>query len=356
LRYFLRMRKAIVAAALLLAFTARAEQKNVHVLTGLTDAQLLDSMNFIRASLGVHCDYCHVVKEKTGWDFPDDSKENKRTARKMIEMVLQINEQNFENNPDVSCNTCHRGATRPVGLPVLPQAVPPFPTPVRTRPANLPTRDALAQKYAAAIGDASRLSLPRAFKGTRESSDGKTGPIEGQLSAGKVHIVGQTAFGPTEQVFIGTAGWIKTAKGTQSMKDEDLSNFQRLTSAYEPLRPDSIPADARVVNTEKIGDHDTVIVSARIDAATRERLFFDATTGLLVRRVILVRLPVGETPIQTDFDDYRDVGGTKFPFYTRVSLADPWTSAARHYSDVQLGATVDDKVFSPLPVTPPPAE
>ena len=79
------MRKVIFAAVLLIAFTARGAQKNVHLLTGLSDAQLLDAMNFMRASLGVHCDYCHVVKEKTGWDFADDSKESKRTARHMIE-------------------------------------------------------------------------------------------------------------------------------------------------------------------------------------------------------------------------------------------------------------------------------
>src|SRR5438105_1722666 len=271
------MRKVIFAAVLLIAFTARGAQKNVHLLTGLSDAQLLDAMNFMRASLGVHCDYCHVVKEKTGWDFADDSKESKRTARHMIEMVSQINEQNFENNPVVSCNTCHRGTMQPMALPILPQPVPPFPTPVQARP-NLPTRDAVVQKYAAAIGDASRLSLSRTFKGTGESTDGNTAPIEGQLSGGKAHVLGVTPFGPTEQVFIGTAGWMKTARGTQAMKDEDLSNFRRLAAAYEPLRPDSIPADARVVHTAKIGDHDTVLVTMKIDNATRQRLYFDVTS------------------------------------------------------------------------------
>ena len=343
------MRKAIFAAALLLAVTARAEQKNVHILTGLTDNQLVDVMNFMRSSLGVHCDYCHVVKEKTGWDFSDDSKENKRTARKMIEMVAQINEQNFENNPEVSCNTCHRGDQRPIASPILPQPVPPFPTPIRQRPANLPTRDAVVQKYAAAIGDAKRLNLPRTFKGTRESSDGKSAPFEGQMADGKVHVIGQTPFGPTEQVYVGTAGWIKTDKGTKEMAPAALEGFRVLSAAYEPVKPDSIPADARVVNTEKVGDHDTVIVNAKIDSSRRQRLFFDATSGLLVRRVILTLSPVGEIPQQIDFDDYRDVGGTKFPFYVRVSLVDPWTGATRRYSEVQIGATVDDKVFNPLP-------
>jgi hypothetical protein len=237
LGYGLWMRNAIIAAALLLAVTARAEQKNVHVLTGLTDTQLVDVMNFMRGSLGVHCDFCHVVEKGTGWDFPNDAKQPKRTARRMIEMVAQINEQNFAGKPAVSCNTCHRGSPRPVSLPVLPQAPPPFPTPLHTPPANLPTRDAIVAKYAAALGDAKRLQLPRTFQGTRESSDGKSAPIEGQVSGEKVHVSGQTPFGPTEQVFIGTAGWVKTSKGTHAMKEDEIATFGKLTAAYEPLEP-----------------------------------------------------------------------------------------------------------------------
>ena len=338
------MRKTIIAAVLVLSLpAARAEQKNVKLLTGMSDVELQRTMNFIRASLGVHCDFCHVVKDE--WDFPSDEKQTKRTARKMIAMVQEINAQNFEGSLEVSCNTCHRGATRPVSLPPLPQTPPVFPTPLTTAPTGLPARDAVVAKYAAAIGDASRLNLSRVMKGTREASDGKTAPFEEQLSGGKVHIIGETPFGRTEQVFTGSAGWVTTVKGVRKMKDSDIENFQALTAAYEPLAPQAIPADARVVRTEKIGDHQTVVVTARLNERSRQRLYFDTTTGLLVRRLILTREPIGEIPQQTDFDDYREVGGTKFPFMIRVSLVDPWNSATRHFTDVQLGATVDEAVF-----------
>lgn len=339
-------RLTIAAVTLLVCSTANAQQKNLQVLTGLSDVQLQRVMNFMRASLGVHCDYCHVVTKETGWDFASDTKQNKRTARHMIEMVEQINQQNFESKPVVSCMTCHRGTTDPVALPTLPQAAPPFPTPVRARPTNLPTRDEVVAKYAAALGDASRLTTPRTLAGAREDYEGKSAPLEAQISGEKVHVVGSTPFGPTEQVFTGSAGWIKTAKGLSEMKPSDVENFHELAAAYEPLLPATIPADARVVNTEKIGDHETVIVVAKLDDRTRERLFFDTTTGLLVRRVILRQTQIGQVPTQTDFDDYRDVGGTKYPFYVRVSFVDPWISATRRYSDVKLGAKVDDSAFA----------
>ncbi len=340
------MRKLMLVAILMLSAAARAEQKNVKLLSGMSDIELQRTMNFMRASLGVHCDFCHVVAKETGWDFASDEKQPKRMARHMIEMVGQINQQNFEGNPVVSCNTCHRGSTKPVGLVALPQAPPPFPTPIPAKP-TLPSRDEVVAKYAAAIGEASALQLPRLLRGTREAaSDGKSAPFEAQMSGGKWHIIGQTPFGPTEQVFKGSSGWIKTNRGVQQMKDDDLENFRELAGAYEPLPPQAIPADARVVGKEKIGDHDTVIVGARIDERRRQRLFFDSGTGLLVRRQVLTRQPVGEVPQQTDFDDYRDAGGMKYPFFVRVSLVDPWNSASRRYTEVQLGAKVDESVFN----------
>jgi hypothetical protein len=188
--------------------------------------------------------------------------------------------------------------------------------------------------------------LPRTLKGIREGSDAKNTPFEAQMSDGKWHIVAQTPDGPREQVITGNSGWIRTSKGVNTIDDADLERFRFLTDAFEPVSPLSIPKDARVVNQEKIGDRDAVIVMARIDERRRQRLFFDTTTGLLVRRQILTRVPVGEVPQQIDFDDYRDLGGVKFPFTVRMSLVDPWISATRRYAEVHLGARVDESLFN----------
>src|SRR6185436_16238734 len=105
------MRKAMIVV-LFLAAAARAEQKNVKLLTGLTDLELQRVMNMMRASMGTLCDYCHVLKEQ--WDFASDENPKKRRARKMIEMVMDLNKTNFNGLPVVSCYTCHRGSPHPV--------------------------------------------------------------------------------------------------------------------------------------------------------------------------------------------------------------------------------------------------
>src|SRR6185295_5884088 len=74
---------ALVLAAALAALSmaqespdppAEKEFKNIKVLTGMPASQLMPVMHFMRASLGVHCDFCHVA-ENGKYDL--DSKKNK---------------------------------------------------------------------------------------------------------------------------------------------------------------------------------------------------------------------------------------------------------------------------------------
>src|SRR5260370_8850908 len=82
-------------------------QKNIPVLKGLPEPQLIPVMNYMSASLGVKCGYCHANKDEK-WDFPSDEKAEKSTARSMITMVMGINKANFRGNTHVTCYTCHR--------------------------------------------------------------------------------------------------------------------------------------------------------------------------------------------------------------------------------------------------------
>src|SRR6185295_13631919 len=93
-------------------------QKNIQVLKGLPSSQLLPVMHFMRTSLGVRCDYCHVAENGKYWM---DDKPAKQTARRMLQMVFEINKTNFGGQPVVTCNTCHRGSTRPVAVPAIGQ-------------------------------------------------------------------------------------------------------------------------------------------------------------------------------------------------------------------------------------------
>ena len=95
---------------------------------------------------------------------------------------------------------------------------------------------------------------------------------------------------------------------------------------------------ARVFGKETIDGHETWAVGSQLDEHTRQRVWFDANTGLAVRRLITVDSPVGRIPTQTDFDDYRDVNGVKVPFTVKVSSVNGGQNATRKYTSIELGS------------------
>src|SRR6185369_2781953 len=98
--------------------------KNIKVLTGLPESQLIPVMNFFAASMGRRCNFCHVNNQGQ-WDYASDAKPEKASAREMIKLVLDTNKtmERLKLDP-VSCYTCHRGRTSPQSIPVLPLALP----------------------------------------------------------------------------------------------------------------------------------------------------------------------------------------------------------------------------------------
>ena len=93
---------------------AEEQYKNIQVLKGIPADQLIPAMQFIATSLGVGCEFCHVEGA-----FDKDDKKPKVTARKMMTMMFAINKDNFEGHREVTCYSCHRGSTDPVGTPLV---------------------------------------------------------------------------------------------------------------------------------------------------------------------------------------------------------------------------------------------
>src|SRR6185312_16566223 len=93
-----------------------AEQvyKNIQVLKGTPADQIPTAMQFISASLGVECNYCHTPQK-----FDDDSAKPKGVARNMIRMVMAINKENFDGKREVTCYSCHHGSADPIGTPLV---------------------------------------------------------------------------------------------------------------------------------------------------------------------------------------------------------------------------------------------
>lgn len=346
------MRKLVFFLAILVTISAQAEQKNVLVLTNLSDNQISVAMSDMAASLGVNCGFCHVRNEETkNLDFANDAKEEKKTGREMIRMVLEINEKNFKGRPIIGCYTCHAGKTGPSAMVKLP--VPPIVPPktdeaeAAERKAYPAAKDVLA-KYIAAIGGepaAKRLATESMVaKGTRAGGEGQPMPMEVYRSGDKMLFRATPAQGPgMAQMYGAESTWMQSRQGVRSLSGADATVSLLFGRAYDPVT--SLPENARVFGKDTIDGHDTWTVGSQINEHTRQRVWFDATSGLALRRVITTDSPVGRIPLQTDFDDYRDVKGVKVPFTVKVSSVNQGQNATRTYSSIEFGVPVDEKMF-----------
>ena len=89
----------------------------------ITQENLIGVMKSVTQALGVRCNHCHInngdINNLADFEFALDDNEHKGIARQMIRMVRAINSDllpppmSAEAGQRVTCNTCHRGETRP---------------------------------------------------------------------------------------------------------------------------------------------------------------------------------------------------------------------------------------------------
>ncbi len=189
---------------------AEEQFKNIQALKGIPADQLIPAMQFIAASLGVECEHCHVEHA-----FEKDDKKPKVTARKMINMMMAINKDNFEGHREVTCYSCHRGSADPVGTPIIVDEEP-KPAAVegkklREEKASMPVADQLLDKYLSAIGGAAAIQkiTSRVQKGTLSAFGGEHFPVEVYSKAPDKRIsIMHLKGGESVTAFDGKQGWL----------------------------------------------------------------------------------------------------------------------------------------------------
>lgn len=319
--------------------------KNIQALKGTPADQLIPAMQFISASLGVECGFCHVQGK-----MDLDDKKEKKTARDMIAMTNAINTGHFKGHREITCNSCHNGAERPKGMPPVAQTdvvqehgdhheAPP--------PATTQSADQILDKYLAAVGGAEAIQkvTSRVQKGKLLTGGHET-PIEVISKAPFSRAsVSHAPNGDNITAFNGVAGWMgspgrpprdmSTAEADAAKLDADLQFALHLKQTFQEFR---------VGRAEKIGDAECVTVIAIRKDQPQVRLSFDETSGLLVRMVRFVETPLGRNPTEIDYADYRDVEGVKLAL--RWTVARPNGRFTIQVTDVQQNVPIDDARFA----------
>ncbi len=316
------------------------------------------SMGVISADLGLDCADCHPAagSDKVDWVFDTP---RKKTARRMVEMVATINRTNFGGAQFVTCFTCHHGRLRPTTTIALDALYgPPNEEKddiVAPGEGGGPSAEQILDKYIQALGGAQRLAGVKSFIAT-----GTSAGYEGIGGGGQFQIFGkapdqrtvQIVFkdhperGDSTRAYNGTAGWIKSPRGL-------LGQYELTGSELDGLRLDAqlafpgqikqVLTNLRAGNPDSINGSDVDVVQGTGPRGVLATLYFDKQSGLLVRLVRYGRSPVGRVPVQSDYSDYRDVGGVKFPFKYTFSWLDG--KDAFQLTEVKTNVPIDAAKF-----------
>ena len=324
--------------------TAEQAYKNIQVLKTIPADQLIPAMQFIAASLGVECGFCHVENH-----FDQDDKKPKQTARKMMQMMMAINQNNFDGHRAVTCNSCHRGSRNPVQIPLISEASTPA-QPASSEeqlPLNLPTADELIAKFVqAAGGDAALRKISSRYEKGTMSFFGREVAIEiFDKAPGKRFSVTHLPDGDSITDFDGETGWLAAPhRPTREMPGVDLAGARMDADLQLPLHLKELFGDLLPARPEKVGDRDTYQLVAENAGQPRGRLYFDQQSGLLVRLIRYSDSPLGLNPLRIDYADYRAVDGVQIPF--RWTMARPAGRFTIQLTSVEQNIAIDDGKFA----------
>jgi len=325
--------------------TAGQKFKSIKVLNEMPADQMGKVMNMMSASLGVNCAFCHASNDG---DYEKEGFEHKDIARQMLKMTFDLNKNYFENRPEINCNSCHQGKAHPqASIPLMPLVQEPRPV----QPEKKPTVGEILGKYETALGGKENLAkvTSREIKAQRIEPDGKTFEAEeilqkgAKMSVSTVYPSKQYGDYTVKEIFDGKAA-TKFGNGTKiELKTDETEQIKREAQLFANANLKEIYAKMEFRFIDKIDGREVYVLTASTADNSRERLFFDAQTGLLVRRIASTQTVLGAFQFQVDYTEYKNFGGVKLP--SLIKFAVPNIRWTRKVLDVKNNVVIDDAKF-----------
>ena len=338
---------------------AMAEQafKNVRVLKGIPVDQFMATMGFFSASLGETCTDCHSAESGGNWDKYADDNPRKNTARTMIGMMNAINKTYFGGRREITCYSCHRGVERPDVTPNLADLYgpPPSKEPDELRPptsGKALSAEQILDRYIQAIGGAERLAKLTSFaaKGIYQGYQDEKYPVDVFAKApNQISTVVHTSAGDSTTTYDGSAGWIagpatERPVALLDLTGGDLGGAKLDAAVWFPAQIKPALTQWRAASSAAIDGHEMQMIQGSADGRYPVNLYFDSKTGMLARMVRYAESPVGLSPTQVDYADYREVAGVRMPYRVTVTWLDG--RATTQFSEIQPNVPIEAARFA----------
>src|SRR5262249_12302196 len=142
------------------------------------------------------------------------------------------------------------------------------------------------------------------------------------------------------------SGWVQSSAGRRALTSEEAKRVRQQLVRDDPRLLIATARNPKTVRRQVIGQREALVVAAELPDSRKEELFFDANTFLLLRTIVFTPIALGLDPEQTDYEDYRKVGGLLVPFGTKVSyLDDNHLGFTRSFDEIRLNEKIEDSMF-----------
>jgi Photosynthetic reaction centre cytochrome C subunit len=339
-----------------------AEQfyKNIQVLKGMPSHLMQPTMQLMEIALGVHCVYCH---DADNTKREADTKPQKAIARRMIQMVSDINSTQFAGREVVTCFTCHQGSTKPsTVLPYNGEEGRPGPVQVA---GTAPTADQLLERYTTALGGAEAIAkVPnRTLKGTvtnyshldqvhPERAPTTVTPIEILAKgADKRMTIQQNIAAAAVTTYNGTGSWTRAGNAPAADLRPDLVEVARLENAVLfPTQFKQLLTNLKVEGQEKVGERTAWVLSGSSQWLPEVKLYFDRDTAYLLSMSYQQKSHYCCHVFRIDYDDFYVTNGIRVPMEWTVN--GPRESILEYEIDSVEVTPIEDARFArPAPAT-----
>ena len=320
---------------------------NTSTLKELSVDDFIGAMGVMTDALGLDCADCHpnAGSDQVDWVF-DTAR--KKTARRMVEMVGNLNKEFFGGAQRVTCWTCHHGRVIPatsIALNAVYEAPNSELDDFVPRDPEQPAATEILDKFVAAVGG-QRWGTIRNYvaAGSSIGFGGFGGDGQFEIFAAapaqrtvRIQFPQHLDRGISMWVYNGTTGWINTPRAL--LENYDLIGGELDGASLEAKIAFFGNIKASMTNWRTgfrrvIGDQEYFTVQGNGPRGQLGTFYIDPKTYLLKRLVRYAPSPVGNVGVQIDYDDWKDAGqGVKLPFeYNFYWLDGRYTAKIKSYT------------------------
>ncbi len=217
-------------------------------------------------------------------------------------------------------------------------------------PNRLNTPEQIIAKYQRAIGGkaAYKKLTSLKFEGTVDNGNNRNSNISIIQKAPSYFYSSLTfPFGKMVKGYNGSEGWIKTPRGVEQLKAGDEQDIKLAADFYAPVNILKDYSKLKFSDVKLLKGDTVYVVDAIYSNIRRFRFYFDAYSGLLLRKIQYDKTLLGDLQTVTDYSDYRNINGILFPF--ELHVANYENDMDIKFDNITANAEVDANIFNMPP-------